>query len=295
MNNWVAYHIFNHDFKQHNDLIILLSDQAKKNLAEGSIDKWFFLRYWEGGPHIRFRVLNPTIETKMNFQNIIQSFVSSNSTDVTLTKEQYFKDHLFDGEALDKDTLEWHENGEVRTYEYNPEYERYGGEHVMKFSESIFMLSSELVRLLLVKRKSFSHNLIYSAIISNILLKELYSCSDQKNLSNDLDFNINFWETFKSSNEDELLDFFEKNNSAIEKLTNQILIDEETGKLLHKIKEQMNFITSKGLTDDSIKTIIFSHVHMTNNRLGASPPYERAILIWVKRHLKEYSERGSKQ
>lgn len=292
MNNWVAYHIFNHDFKQHNELIILLSEQAKKDLREGSIDKWFFLRYWEGGPHIRFRLLNPTTETKVNFQNTIQSFISNNSTDVTLTKEQYFKDHLFDGEDLDENDLDWHENGEVRTYKYSPEYERYGGEHVMEFSESIFMLSSELVSLLLVKRKSFSHNLIYSAIISNILLKDLYSCSEQKNLSNDLRFNIKFWETFKSSNEDEILDFFEKNDPSIKKITNQFLNDGETGNLFFRIKEQMNYITSKGLTDDSIKTIIFSHIHMTNNRLGASPPYERAILIWIKSHLKEYSERG---
>ncbi|MDA6131158.1 hypothetical protein OSK38_27810, partial [Escherichia coli] len=67
--NWKAYHVF-----YHGNLDILIQQCikpiTKKLLSEGIAEKFFFIRYWEGGPHIRLRV-NQLAEDSYKNEEII--------------------------------------------------------------------------------------------------------------------------------------------------------------------------------------------------------------------------------
>ncbi|PGP66465.1 hypothetical protein COA00_21855, partial [Bacillus cereus] len=68
-NIWNSIHVFLHDSNNYHsfmeeDLNLFLQEMKKNKL----IDKWFFIRYWEGGPHIRLRFLN----LKVDVQQVIE-------------------------------------------------------------------------------------------------------------------------------------------------------------------------------------------------------------------------------
>jgi len=54
-NTWLSAHVFRHD-----DLDTLLTEQigplGAELTADGLIQRFFYLRYWEGGPHVRVRL-----------------------------------------------------------------------------------------------------------------------------------------------------------------------------------------------------------------------------------------------
>ena len=81
----------------HDSIICTLNNWASK---EG-ITCFFFIRYWEGGPHIRFRIKTAESSNKDYYQilsDLLDSELSSSNVNVTLTKEQYYKGHKLDGQ-----------------------------------------------------------------------------------------------------------------------------------------------------------------------------------------------------
>ena len=50
-NSWLSIHMFVWDYSLFDNLIEHISSELKK----ADINNFFFIRYWEGGPHMRFR------------------------------------------------------------------------------------------------------------------------------------------------------------------------------------------------------------------------------------------------
>ena len=105
---------------------------------------WFFVRYWEGGPHIRFRLLCPEGRSADDFVPDFVAGVATRMSGSGLSKADYYANHTFDGKAEDPALLPWFDEGSVEIIKYAPELQRYGGPAAIGASERLFHRSSEI-------------------------------------------------------------------------------------------------------------------------------------------------------
>ncbi|WP_326698877.1 thiopeptide-type bacteriocin biosynthesis protein [Streptomyces sp. NBC_01754] len=116
---------------------------------------WFFIRYWQGGPHLRLRVgdLSPTEYDRV--ERLLRERLETAGQPVA--EESRISEEAYRSEARllarnesggDRDVQALHPPGVHRAV-YEPETERYGGAGLMPRTERLFQLSSELVLALL--------------------------------------------------------------------------------------------------------------------------------------------------
>ncbi|MGB3463746.1 MAG: lantibiotic dehydratase C-terminal domain-containing protein [Cyclobacteriaceae bacterium] len=103
------------------------------------VEKFFFIRYWEKGPHIRLRFLGDPEKlesvVKPRFQEFFGKYFSENPSE---RQEPDFSEDT-------KEEFRWYPNNSVQFIEYEPETERYGGEKCLEISEKFFQYSSETI------------------------------------------------------------------------------------------------------------------------------------------------------
>ena len=114
-----------------------------QTLASGAAEQFFFIRYWEQGPHIRLRLkggperlagqVRPQLEAFFN-----RHFLLAPSKRLEPEAAVTWPAHM-----------RWLPNHSVRFVPYEPEIERYGGPVGMAIAEEQFHLSSRVVLQLL--------------------------------------------------------------------------------------------------------------------------------------------------
>ncbi len=108
-------------------------------LQNGLAEQFFFIRYWERGPHIRLRFKGETaiLENKLK-PRLTEHF------------KQYFEQNLSKRSEPKwaEDTPEknkWYPNNSIQFVDYKPETERYGGSAGIKIAERQFEASSKAI------------------------------------------------------------------------------------------------------------------------------------------------------
>lgn len=135
---WLSAHLFYAEPWE--EFLIKAVDPFVHEMIESeTAEQFFFIRYWERGPHIRLRFkgqkekiadqLKPAIETY--FSNYFSAYPSERLEPVWTSKL-----------AGDQ---QWFPNNSVRFIDYEPEVERYGGPAGILISERQFELSSRCV------------------------------------------------------------------------------------------------------------------------------------------------------
>ncbi|MHA2700656.1 lantibiotic dehydratase C-terminal domain-containing protein [Streptococcus agalactiae] len=245
---WYSLHGFIHSFQALDDY--LMSDKAYYPKKQ----TFFFIRYWLGGPHMRLRVkiADSNQETRLKifneFQRSIQEFYKHNENKYDWVDRQYFyKEGIIDFEG--NNDLYWGKNGSVKEIPYIQEIERYGGSlKSMQYSEDIFIESSKLSRLLnklsYEKRVIVAFELFVNSI--NMFFRTRKAKKDFLKIYN------SFWEKYKIGK------FQIENNSKFRIIYNNLSCREIYMDYLKLL--QPNVMLSE--------EILFSHLHMTNNRLG---------------------------
>jgi thiopeptide-type bacteriocin biosynthesis protein len=102
------------------------------------ISKFFFVRYWDKGPHIRLRFLCDGEHLQE-----LETFIKKKFLDYFLRNPS--KEISWTTEVMIKNEMSHFLNNSIQFIPYEPEYERYGGKTGMLISESHFHLSSEIV------------------------------------------------------------------------------------------------------------------------------------------------------
>lgn len=149
---WVSAHVFYSD-----PLEPLLCEAVRPLVAEldesGMVDGWFFLRYWEGGPHVRLRLLPAGAAGPVRDA-------------ITVHCGRYLRDHPAtthvpaDGYAASAAAMARYEhraeppgplrdNNSVHFVEYRPEHDRYGTGAHLAAVERHFVESSTIALALL--------------------------------------------------------------------------------------------------------------------------------------------------
>lgn len=116
---------------------------------------WFFIRYWQAGPHLRLRIGDldersaARVERSLTERLAVAGRLAADEEPVTQAGYLAGAERIAAGErGTDRVVKELHPPG-VHRAGYEPEYDRYGGTGLMAGTERLFQLSSELVIALL--------------------------------------------------------------------------------------------------------------------------------------------------
>ncbi|MCV2365751.1 hypothetical protein LNV23_20070 [Paucibacter sp. DJ1R-11] len=110
----------------------------------GRIGGWFYLNYWDGGPHLRVRVRGLDALGREQWLAEVRGAVADWRAPTPPTRESFYGAHGFDGQPVDVAKLEWFDEGTVRVVDYEPEYQRYGGPQALVLAEQMFEQTSTL-------------------------------------------------------------------------------------------------------------------------------------------------------
>ncbi|MEQ4715021.1 thiopeptide-type bacteriocin biosynthesis protein [Nonomuraea sp. B19D2] len=137
---WHALHVYRHERQDE-----LLVDGLAPALT--SIEDFFFLRYWQGGPHIRVRVkldadiAEPALD---RLSERLAGFLASRPV-ADFDVEGFRQAQATMAELESADTEEVYPGDTIRRVPYEPEYDKYGGPEGVAIAERLFAASSRIV------------------------------------------------------------------------------------------------------------------------------------------------------
>lgn len=248
----------------------------------------FFIRYWEGGPHIRLRV---QIEAE-HFEKVNQEI------------HQHFSIFLKEVEIQQGWEDHWYPKGSIQQIPYEPETDRYAGELGLPISEEFFKKSSQNVALLMHESSPWSYELALGsaiqmqlALVAGLGMKKLeaaeyfryfFACWAEGvdvRMTGEEDENFRekvfeaFEESLKNQREQlqEIVDtawqvFTEDEESGVQHLDQWLRDSQKFMSELYELKPKINFSVLpvfKNMPDKMKLWFLYnSHSHMLNNRLG---------------------------
>lgn len=176
--NWVSLHIF-----YAADANPLLTDCVQPLVSElrnaGLIDRWFFIRYWLEGPHIRLRLLprNGAAEKvrRLGMERIGQFLQRRPALWEPETEDagDMYKS-MFLAEYTEEEwnarygaegKMTFQPNNSIKEIAYEPEIGRYGGPDAIRVAERHFEHSSDMVIELLGKANAHVRSVLFGLSI----------------------------------------------------------------------------------------------------------------------------------
>ncbi|HFU7088725.1 TPA: thiopeptide-type bacteriocin biosynthesis protein [Bacillus cereus] len=267
---WTSKHIFIHDYKL---VDVFLKEKLLSLINRCALDKWFFIRYWQGGPHIRLRYKIKELQVKHVFEKELEDTLRDFQLEYQNEKfsEVSYDDRVVQLEGV-KD-LKVYPNFSIQDILYVPEVARYGGEEAVSFSEELFSYSSELASYVIQeiawpKRYIIAFDVMfYSYKMAEKLgiapAREVFFSSYNQ-----------VWSSFKDR--EELSKIQSLLQTRLEQLENKESIPKVYNNYFESMENNLKLIMEHQniYTKETIYYILISHIHMLNNRLGLSPQNE---------------------
>jgi hypothetical protein len=157
-NQYVSFYVF-YSEPWENLLIESIFPLLKKLFDDDLISQYFFIRYWEKGPHIRLRLKSKPEIKREQLSGIVleklNNFILKNPSKLFLSPEME-----------QQKTLEsWHENNQIFSVKYQPEVLRYGGIEAISLAELQFFASSRIVLNELIENPGWTYDHALGAAI----------------------------------------------------------------------------------------------------------------------------------
>lgn len=314
---WISAHLFYHD-----DLTPLLTGCVRPLVEElrreGLIDKYFFIRYWQGGPHVRLRLL-PALTTterqiRLRVEERVQAFFDARPSTNEIDERAYGRltEQLSRQEYQEDRRVPLYANNSLHYIPYVPEYEDYGGWEVMPEVETHFMGSSELALELLSRGISRNQRTAHGTAV--FLLTMALGGMECEYLAGEFEKHLNAWRHISGEAAEQVAVQFERQYQQQRENLQRLV-----GSLLHMVRlhtiEQSElpvarwFVCAKRLYQQlarldaahSLETsswfsqitapmqILRRCVHMHSNRLGISVLEEAYMLFLLKQLTREMS------
>ncbi len=315
----------------------LLVDAIKpfvdSTLASGLAEQFFFIRYWERGPHVRLRFKGniTTLKNKLK-PKLDAHFLNYFSANPSQRVEPGWIKELPAAQS-------WFTNNSIQYISYEPEMERYGGLHGILTAEKQFQASSEAVLAILAKSQNWSYERALGAAIQLHLafvhaigmnLEEvtafytalfenwfgwglgLYDYEKKQPVENSTDRRKEVIDSFEKQfhlQKAQLIPFHETLWDALEnqmtfehewlnlwiqgilKIGDELRQAQQAGTLSYPSRAQVNLKLGIPESRQLIWSILVSHVHMTNNRLGILNRDEAYLGYLIKKSLEALTEK----
>ncbi|WP_371069503.1 thiopeptide-type bacteriocin biosynthesis protein [Sediminibacillus sp. JSM 1682029] len=283
-NTWKAHYIYFHHKEKEDRLIQILAKKMMALREKGEIEKWFFLRYWEGGPHIRMRYFSSRRFSEEYLFTDLRMYIANHPSPFTLTKQTYYENHKFDGEPIPMEQLEWYEEGEIIEKDYFPEYERYGGETLMPLTEELFTASSEFAATCIqasLDKHYFLRLMLVLAVMEDIAVtcKEegLFGVPVSEFYENCFRSWQHLYDLHDLEYANDIKEGVKKNEASLKGIYKKIRGWEHYQQFNKSILNGMTKVFQHTESHQRLRSILYSHLHMFNNRVGITPEYECAI------------------
>ncbi|OKK17236.1 hypothetical protein AMK16_20320 [Streptomyces sp. CB00455] len=125
---WHSHHLFLHSATEDTDAFLVRSAAPLLDglVASGEAARWFFIRYGDGGPHVRIRVRDLSAPAAARLPGELRRMAEGVP-------------------AVPRSPGPWpSRHGEVRTVAYVPETHRYGGPRALPVAEEVFAASTQV-------------------------------------------------------------------------------------------------------------------------------------------------------
>ncbi|MFT6850157.1 MAG: thiopeptide-type bacteriocin biosynthesis protein [Sphingobacteriales bacterium] len=127
-------------------------------IKSGDAEKYFFIRYWEKGPHIRLRFFIEEDKMASLIKKIDAHFTAYFKETPSISETPKWV------ESLPK-RQQWHPNNSIQYYPYEPETERYGGAKGLEIGEDHFYYCSQAVLSIIEEHEDWSYERALGAAI----------------------------------------------------------------------------------------------------------------------------------
>lgn len=135
---WLSAHLYYNEPRE-TFLTEAVAKYIETVLKTGIADSYFFIRYWEHGPHIRLRFLGKAdVLEQVLKPNLLEYFHAYMQTNPSSRTEPDYP------EGFPK-SHQWYPDNSIRFETYQAETERYGGPKGLQLSEQQFHLSTTTV------------------------------------------------------------------------------------------------------------------------------------------------------
>jgi len=302
---------------------------VKKIIGEQFADEYFFIRYWEKGPHVRLRFKGDEkiLSTKIK-PILIKHF------------NRFFADNPSQREELKmhesvSEKFSLHPNNSIQFIEYEPEIERYGGEFGILIAEKQFMNSSNAILEIIDETEKFTYDMAMGTAIQLHLsfafalgfnieeiksffgftstcwfsraIPNYYKLTDDEKKSHGKEVRKAFADSYENQKK-VLMPFIEsflkrlKYNELNSQIINRWMQNmNQIRKDLENLIEKEQLIVNLNYYKDIKKhentslfkaiTILESYVHMANNRLGILNRDEAFLGYLINQTLNDLPER----
>ncbi|MBR5960936.1 MAG: thiopeptide-type bacteriocin biosynthesis protein [Clostridia bacterium] len=274
---WNATHFFIHDSTTHNRF---LADYFKPEIEElekdGLLAQYFFIVYWQGGNHIRFRYksVNPeAVEERMTAR--FKSFLEGYEPRYVLSEKDYYAIYSHNKEQVEDTTFI--PDRSIRRIPYEPETDRYGGPESLKHCEQIFSLSSKYA----LKIRKQAGDSVIRRIIGALDMFTL-AIKGLENPKGFLSGYRQYWTGFAPANgksivsAEELSMKYRKRFKELMREAGDFYSEWEAG-IREGIQRACECQTAYPDMNTARHLILASQIHMTNNRLGIIPQLEAVL------------------
>jgi Lantibiotic biosynthesis dehydratase C-term len=156
LDDWVSAHVFHHG-DQDALLVGLIAPLTEELQQLGLAYRFFFLRYWDGGPHVRLRVLpsnsGAASEVREHIARYCDEYLRRHPSKQEMSREQYARSSAFLAE-LEATTPRayMYPNNSVEFIPYVRESHRFGTGEAIRAVEEHFDVASRVALELLATR-----------------------------------------------------------------------------------------------------------------------------------------------
>ena len=291
--DWLSFHLYYHE-----DLgrVVrgFVSPLVSTLLHRGWIDRFFFLRYSLGGPHVRLRLRAQqenqaavTETTRRGADLFLSRTPSTRPLEEDFIRSQNVA--ILGSDANETDASVYPDNTFL-SVPFGPEIERYGGVDLLDLSLDLFTASSiEALRFLSAYHaEPLSRRLVLALRV--LLRQALYFAADEEELSSLMGYAVASWgDSFQGILEKSDRVFAQQREvfgGVLETEMADLAGSGQTDELTLAAAVRRLSLALAGKERSIRWRIGGSHLHMTANRLGLSNPEE----VYIGRLLKASAE-----
>lgn len=289
MREWKAIHIYYYDNQD-----FLIMNGICPVLKKYNISDFFFIRYWEHGPHIRLRLLNLDKNTFEAIKVKINTFIKSKPSDIRIIEDEYCKlsaDYA-KKENINKKSISYMlPNNTLHNAAYTPEIEKFHGEEGVTIAEDEFIYSSALAVNILNVANAKKQKLYFGAAFVLSLLNTVMK--NKNELKSFMILYREYWERYATLNPDIKIRMMVNikdhtiNIEAINKIKNFY-----TTNNFEKIHKSI-FNKIADLSDNNRRTtydFLMNFIHLFNNRIGIIPLEEIELMMICEKIMEDNDE-----